>query len=339
MARRRSDKALGRDPLDALEDIEWIVREETVDDSRADVAPERAVAEAEPSADAVAAEIESAPGQPGTQSGMQPVEGTTDAADRAHPAGWAVEPAPGAGESQVTQPTEKPTLASITDEGDAEDDQEDSTAVAEPDGDAEDDQEDGTAVAEPDGEVCHLLDELIAAIDRDVEQALQPGAVADPAAAALARPEDEEQYVIFTLAGAEYAAPITNVIEIGRPLSVTPVPNVPDWVVGVANLRGDIISMVDLRAFLGMERIGYGHASRMLVAQAHQGHLTTGLIVDRVSGIWYLPVDQIGAPAAPIEDQVTPYLRGVYELDGRLLVVLDLDRLLLSPEMRQFEPV
>jgi len=253
---------------------------------------------------------------------MQPVEGTTDAADRAHPAGSAVEPAPGAGESQVTQPTEKPTLASTAD-----------------DGDAEDDQEDGTAVAEPDGEVCHLLDELIAAIDRDVEQALQPGAVADPAAAALARPEDEEQYVIFTLAGAEYAAPITNVIEIGRPLSVTPVPNVPDWVVGVANLRGDIISMVDLRAFLGMERIGYGHASRMLVAQAHQGHLTTGLIVDRVSGIWYLPVDQIGAPAAPIEDQVTPYLRGVYELDGRLLVVLDLDRLLLSPEMRQFEPV
>ena len=79
--------------------------------------------------------------------------------------------------------------------------------------------------------------------------------------------------------------------------------------------------------------------SRMLVAQARQEEVTTGLIVDQVSGIRYLAVGRIGAPAAPIEDQVTPYLRGVYEHDGRLLVVLDFDRLLLSPEMRQFEPV
>jgi len=113
---------------------------------------------------------------------------------------------------------------------------------------------------------------------------------------------------------------------------------VPDWVPGVANLRGEIISMVDLRAFLGMERVGYRQASRMLVAQASQEDMTTGLVVDRVNGIRYLSADRIGEPTAPIEDQVTPYLDGVYEHDEHLLVVLNLDRLLLSPEMQQFEP-
>jgi len=313
MVRKRSDKALGHDPLDALDDIEWIIRDEAEANSKAEFLHEQALAESEAPADVEAAEIEPAPGRPKAQPETEAVKPAADAE---------VEPAAGAEESQAAQPTEGPSPAPPAEEGDAEEDG----------GDDE-------AVAEPDDEVSHVLDELIAAIDRDVEQTLRPEAMFDPADTAPARPEGEEQHVIFTLAGAEYAVPITNVIEIGRLLNVTPVPNVPDWVLGVANLRGDIISMVDLRAFLGMERTGYGHASRMLVVQAQQGKLTTGLIVDRVSGIWYVPMDQIGAPAAPIEDQVTPYLRGVYEHRGRLLVVLDLNRLLLSPEMRQFEPI
>ncbi|MDH4136620.1 MAG: chemotaxis protein CheW [Anaerolineae bacterium] len=193
-------------------------------------------------------------------------------------------------------------------------------------------------VAEPNEEASHLLDELMATIDEEVEEVFGPGAMANLAPAEPVGAAGE-QHVIFTLASTEYAVPIANVIEIGRPLVVTPVPNVPDWVLGVANLRGDIILMVDLQVFLGMEWIGYGQASRMLVDQPRQKDMTTGLIVDRVSEIRYLSVDRIGAPAGPIADQVTPYLRGVYEHDGRLLAVLDFDRLLLSPEMRQFEPV
>jgi purine-binding chemotaxis protein CheW len=149
--------------------------------------------------------------------------------------------------------------------------------------------------------------------------------------------KDEEQHVLFELAGAEYAVPIANVIEIGRLLDVTPVPNVPNWVLGVANLRGEVISMVDLRTFLGMDGTSYGQASRMLVARASEENVTTGLIVDRISGIRYLSVDRIVTPGALIEDRIAPYLRGVYEHDGRLLVVLNMERLLLSPDMHQFE--
>jgi purine-binding chemotaxis protein CheW len=195
------------------------------------------------------------------------------------------------------------------------------------------------AQVEPEIEVSQMLDDLIAVIDAEVEEAFGPGTMAELVPEKSQGAAGEEQYVIFDLAGTEYATHIDNVTEIGRPLVVTPVPNVSDWVLGVANLRGDIVSMVDLRTFLGMEQMGYSQESRMLVAQASQGELTTGLIVDKVTGIRYLNVEQIGEPTAAIEDQIAPYLLGVYKHDGNLLVVLDLDKLLLSSEMRQFEPV
>ena len=67
--------------------------------------------------------------------------------------------------------------------------------------------------------------------------------------------------------------------------------------------------------------------------------MSASLIVDRVSGIRYLPVDRIHPPAAPIEGTVAAYLQGMCEYEERLLVVLNFDRLLLSAEMQQFRPV
>src|SRR4030095_6422769 len=79
---------------------------------------------------------------------------------------------------------------------------------------------------------------------------------------------DEEQHVIFTLDGASYSLPIASVTEIGRPLAVTPLPNVPEWMVGVANLRGDIISVVDLRRFFGLGADEAPRGGRMLVVRS-----------------------------------------------------------------------
>lgn len=148
----------------------------------------------------------------------------------------------------------------------------------------------------------------------------------------------EEQHVLFTLADTEYAVPLSGVVELSRPPRVTPLPHVPDWLRGVANLRGDIVSLVHLRSFLGLEG-GDSNSSRLLVTRASSEPLTTGLLVDRVKGIQRLRPDQIAQPAAPIDNRITPYMRGVCECEDRLVVVLELDRLLLSPEMRQFQAV
>ncbi|MDH3349126.1 MAG: chemotaxis protein CheW, partial [Desulfobulbaceae bacterium] len=100
------------------------------------------------------------------------------------------------------------------------------------------------------------LNDLVAAIDEEIEHG--PEAELGTEAQHLAQEEaqlsaTEQQFIIFTLAGTEYAVPASNVTEVGEMLQVTPLPNVPLWLKGVSNLRGDIISIVDLRSFLKLE--------------------------------------------------------------------------------------
>jgi chemotaxis signal transduction protein len=77
----------------------------------------------------------------------------------------------------------------------------------------------------------------------------------------------------------------------------------------------------------------------MLVGRTSQEDLTVGLIVDQAQGIRQLPIEQIEKPTAGIESQISPYLLGTYEHESNLLVVLDLDSVLASTEIRQFEPL
>jgi purine-binding chemotaxis protein CheW len=182
-----------------------------------------------------------------------------------------------------------------------------------------------------------LLDENIATTDNEMETTFGTGMMPD-LTPEIPRAVGEEQHLIFTLAGKEYTTHISNLTEIGYPPSITPLPNVPEWILGLANLRGDVISMIDLREFLGIGKMGHRQDVRMLVAKTLQEDSSVGLIVDSVSGIRYLRADQIGEPTASIEKQTAAYVRGTYDLDGRLLVVLDLERLLSAPKMRQFEP-
>lgn len=342
MDKKRSNRALGLDPLDDLEDIVGTIWEQVEPEAKAEP-------ESEPAAEPTAADpeqvaqVETIETQP-TPSQLEAQAETEVAQDTAvdlPPTELGVSedlPTPDQLNIQAEIEAVEPCSAAIEPSAQVEASESQPTLDW---AEVQAEKESMEAAAEPDKESSDLLDELIAAIDQEIGQALDLEAEAAPATTAEARVEDAEQaeqYVIFSLAGTEYAVPIANVIEIGQPLSITPVPNVPDWIPGVANLRGEIISMVDLRAFLGMERTGYRQASRMLVAQASQEDMTTGLVVDRVNGIRYLSADRISDPTAPIEDQVTPYLDGVYEHEERLLVVLNLDRLLLSPEMQQFEP-
>jgi purine-binding chemotaxis protein CheW len=141
----------------------------------------------------------------------------------------------------------------------------------------------------------------------------------------------------FIVAGRDYAVALTNVLEIRSPASVTPLPHVPPWLLGVSNLRGDIVSVVDLRLFLGLPLARPDRQPRLLVAHSTQEHLTTGLLVDGARAICRLTDERITEVTTPVEQSVLPYLLGQAENGSRTLRVLDLERLLQSPEMRQFE--
>jgi chemotaxis signal transduction protein len=143
-----------------------------------------------------------------------------------------------------------------------------------------------------------------------------------------------EQHVIFVLDDVEYAVHIDSILEIGEPLITTPVPNVSDWVLGVANLRGDIVSVIDLRAFMGLPLAGPAQEKRMLVAQSGGGEISACFVVDQVLGIRYLDMDQLSEDTIAATEYLQQFLSGACEHQGEKYVVLDFNRLLSSERMQ-----
>ena len=174
-----------------------------------------------------------------------------------------------------------------------------------------------------------LLD-AVAAADAQLPRAVAPGTAGGP---------DAERFVLVSLASTDYAVPEACVTEIERLPVTTTVPGTPAWLSGVTNLRGDILSVIDLRAFAGLDGCSPGVA-RMLVARLPDDDVMAGLIVDAVDRIVAIPQDAIRPTAAPLEGPLVAYVRGVSAIGERLVAVLDLDRLLRSADIRQFdEPV
>jgi purine-binding chemotaxis protein CheW len=145
-----------------------------------------------------------------------------------------------------------------------------------------------------------------------------------------------DRYVLLSIASAHYAVLEAFVTELERIPKITPVPNVPAWVRGVTNLRGDILSVIDMRAFLGLEMTS-SHAARMLVVRLPGEEFLAGLLVDGVDRIVAVPRHAITPPESSLEGTLAVYLSGVCVIDERLVAVLDLDRLLRSSIIRQFE--
>src|SRR5215510_9504498 len=181
------------------------------------------------------------------------------------------------------------------------------------------------------------LEALITTIDDAVRQVYDQGAPSPAHLEAGGRADRAGRYVFFTLAGRRYAVSVLHVLEISRVPLVTPVPNVPSWVRGIVNVRGEILSVIDVRTFLGCEETHQGEESRMLVVKARGDEIMTSLVVDQVMGIVPLSTTRLDASTAPPPGKAAPYLGGVYEHGNQVVAVFDLERFLLSPEVRQFE--
>ena len=141
---------------------------------------------------------------------------------------------------------------------------------------------------------------------------------------------------MFSAAGTRYALAMGQVIEVGPVPPVTPLPRVPSWLLGVSNLRGDILAVLDFRRFLDQEPNPHRDLDRMLVLRTANGLLSAGLVVDRVHGVGSVAPDAVRPPAAPVDDPVHRFLQGVAEQDDKLLAILDAEKLLTSSELRPF---
>jgi chemotaxis signal transduction protein len=178
------------------------------------------------------------------------------------------------------------------------------------------------------------LADLIAAIDGELAQATGWEETRPPSPARTLSPG--QRLIVFSLAGSKYAAPVANVVEVGKPLPTTPVPNVPAWVLGLANLRGEVLSVVDLASYLGLPPSAA--PGRLMVVRTGAEPLTSGLVVGEVTGMLAVAGAHLTSPTAPVDERISPYLAGVYDTGQGVVSVLDFDRLLAAPAFRQFEP-
>ena len=183
------------------------------------------------------------------------------------------------------------------------------------------------------------LGDLITTVDQEVGGRAADVAAGTGEAGQSGDRAEARRLLVFLLGEARFAVFLDSVTEMGRLPRVTRVPRVPAWVRGVANLRGDVIAVLDLALFLTVERPAGIDATRMLVVRSRHSEVTAALLVDRVVGLLTPAADAIGPPAAGADQQVARFLEGVTEHDERLVAVLNLEKLLASSEMQEFQPL
>ena len=141
--------------------------------------------------------------------------------------------------------------------------------------------------------------------------------------------EQELQLVTFRLANEEYGLPITKVREINRVVPVTKLPQTPSFVEGIINLRGRIIPVIDLRKRFVMPVTPHDDDTRIIIVDI-SGQIV-GVIVDAVTEVVRLNTANI--EPAPLTVAVdAQYVEGVGKIDDRLIILLDIDKVLTNKE-------
>ena len=133
-------------------------------------------------------------------------------------------------------------------------------------------------------------------------------------------------YILFTIAGTAYALPSEHVAHVEMIEQITRVPNAPAFVDGVVFSRGQVVPAINLRARFGFDRIPLDVSSRLLIVQ--RGARSVGLLVDACREFMTIPATAIHPPADALSGESVRYVSGVASVGDRLVVLLDLDRLL-----------
>jgi purine-binding chemotaxis protein CheW len=147
--------------------------------------------------------------------------------------------------------------------------------------------------------------------------------------------EKDLQIVGFRIGSEMYGVRIGAVREIVRVPEITAVPSAPDNIEGVINLRGKIIPVMDLRKRFGLTEITTDKKNRILVVELDNKLL--GLIVNSASEVLKIPPSDIEAPGSVFADGESGYVTGVGKLKGRLIILLDISKLLHRPELKRLE--
>ena len=144
-----------------------------------------------------------------------------------------------------------------------------------------------------------------------------------------------DQYLTFMLNGEEYGVDILRVQEIKGWAPTTKIPNTPEYIQGVMNLRGAIVPIIDLRQRFSMPSVEYTATTVVIVLKVHDdgGERTIGFVVDAVSDVYNVSAEQF-KDAPDFGDHVkTEFIRALATVDEKMVILLDIDRLISADDM------
>jgi purine-binding chemotaxis protein CheW len=142
--------------------------------------------------------------------------------------------------------------------------------------------------------------------------------------------EGETQLVVFRMEKEEFACDINDVREVLKMVRVTPLPRSLDFVEGVINLRGEVIPVIDLRKRFGLSEAERTDDSRIIIVEVEDRMV--GLTVDSVTEVTRLGNTQIQEAPTQVAGQQTNLIMGVGKINDRMLIILNLDRILTTEE-------
>ena len=156
---------------------------------------------------------------------------------------------------------------------------------------------------------------------------------------AKAMADREGKYLTFSMADEEYGIGILKIKEIIGMMPITLVPQTPEFVKGVINLRGKVIPVVDLRLRFGMESIDYTERTCIIVVEieAQSGTVMIGIVVDAVSEVLNIKADDIEDTPTFGTKLNTDYILGMAKMEGGVKILLDIDRVLSGEEISLLE--
>jgi len=145
----------------------------------------------------------------------------------------------------------------------------------------------------------------------------------------------ENKLIVFRLEGEEYAISVQMVGSIERILPITRVPSTPKFVKGVINLRGVVTPVIDLKERFYEKETEFTGQTRIIIV--HIDGITVGLIVDEANDVLDIQADQIEPPPEAVGSIEVEYINGVVKLEKRLLILLDLQKVLNKKQLSELK--
>tara|TARA_B100001063_G_scaffold189627_2_gene180367 strand:+ start:987 stop:1472 length:486 start_codon:yes stop_codon:yes gene_type:complete len=138
------------------------------------------------------------------------------------------------------------------------------------------------------------------------------------------------QWVTFQLEEETYGINVMQVREVLRYSEIAPVPGAPDYVLGIINLRGNVVTVIDTRSRFGLMQGEITDNTRIIVIESERQVI--GILVDSVAEVVYLRSSEIDTTPSVGTDESAKFIQGVSNRDGKLLILVDLNKLLSEDE-------